>query len=54
MFLILQFKHLPWNIQTLEQWVNWEILKNLNNMFLIIFGNQFPRFNKVSKLDFFP
>ena len=32
MFLILQFKHLPWNIQTLEQGVNWEILKNLNNI----------------------
>ena len=32
MFLILQFKHLPWNVQTLEQGVNWEILKNLNNI----------------------
>ena len=30
MLLILLFKPLPWHIQTIEQWLNWEILKDLN------------------------
>ena len=52
MLLILLFKPQPWHIQTIEQWLNWEIMKDLKNMFLIIFGNHLPCFNKVSKLDF--